>query len=222
MIMEICDVDHLKMGTTNLVKVYAGSVLVWPCYDCTVEDPEYADEFYSTAVLYVPKVCIPTQDWAPYIVKDAWPNLELPLEAGYNGMWSVDSANQTFGFNAPDAPRYDQTIVEEDSLWLTGFGRDIECSVSFFITSDEVGLDCDGLLFNVDGLEISLNGYEFFNPAIKARALRSGLFFPIEVVAIENLPDGDEVHVIVTYEDNDALTRLRIYYDNVMVGEYLV
>jgi hypothetical protein len=235
-----CDLDRIYVGDQSVVRLYAGNILVWPCYTCVelpiedprhvffdyVDDPEYADEFYADAVLYIPKTCAPgiaQKDFAPRIIKDAWPNVELPLGPAYNGLFSVDDNDETFGFNAPISYTFfGQNITEEDSLWLTGFGRDVPCSVSFFITSSEVTLDTDGLLFNVDGLEIYLNGYLFFNPAIKARALRSGLFFPIEIVATESLPNNEETHVIVTYENDDVITRLRIYYDGTMVGEYTV
>lgn len=218
----ICDVDKIYMGPTQVQKIYAGHNLIWPCYDCSIEDPEYADEFYSTAVMYIPKVCVAAQEFAPKQFKDAWPNVLLPEGPAYNGLWSINS-DQTWGFNPPISyTKFGEIITEEDSLWITGFGRDVECSVSFFITATELSADDDGLLFNVDGLEIYLFGYTFFPPAIRARALRHDLFFPIEVVSTETLELDEETHVIVTYEDNDVVTRLRIYFDNTMVGEYTV
>lgn len=224
--MLLCDVDRLYAGDQEIFKVYAGSVLVWPCYDCTVEDPEYADEFYDDAVLYIPKVCLAPQVSAAPQIKDAWPNVLLPPGPGYSGIWSVDGDNVTFGFNEPDVPeKYGQIIVEEESLWLPGFGINSSASVSFKITIEElIGLEQNGLLIQVNGLEVHLNGYEFFPPAIRARALREGLFFPIETVATHSLPIGEEVHVIVTYENigDFDFERLRIYYDGEIEAEYIV
>lgn len=224
--MLLCDVDRLYAGDQEIFKVYAGSVLVWPCYDCSVEDPEYADEFYDDAVLYIPKVCLAPQLSAEPQIKDAWTNVLLTPGPGYSGVWSVDDDDLTFGFNAPDVPeKYGQIIVEEESLWLSGFGINHSASISFKITIEEiVGLEQDGLLIEANGLQVYLFGYEFFAPSIRARALREGLFFPIETVALHELPVDEEVHVIVTYENlgDFDFERLRIYYDGEIEAEYIV
>jgi len=250
--VEICDVEKIYMGTEPVSKIYTAPIdpfidpnpyLVWPCYTCVElppedpnysrfsyfsEDSEYATPFYDEAILYIPKVCAPAiaqKDWAPFRIRDAWPNVELPQLAGYNNVYEVADVSGCYGFEAPDAPKYNQLITEEDSIWVIGFGINQTCGISFFITNEDAlaGTDVDGTFIELDGLQISLVGYEDFPPTIKVRAERESPFFPIELTADEFLPIGTEVHVTVNYElVVGTLERLRIYFDNDLVGEYTV
>lgn len=216
-----CDVDRFYYGTDGLLdKLYAGDVLVWPCYNCDTHDPVYARARYSDALLYIPKICIPMSTGAEYLIEDAKSNVQLDKGPAYNGLWSVALAGQTWGFMPPVTAQIGELIVEGELPTTIDIIGNLTSSLSFYLTlTDDISTDDQGILMRIAGMEVELIPSVFFGTTILARVDRSG--DSLEIQSTTDLPLDEEIEIIVYYKKDPPHDMLRIYYGSEIVAEVI-
>lgn len=216
-----CDATAFYYGTVTVTRMYVGTTVVWPCYDCDIPDVELLDPVYADALMYVPTVCYATS--GPSKLSDKVSEIELTKGPAYVGIWSITfgTVDKTWGFYPPAEEDIGEIMVEAELPNIDNVGV-TKSAVSFYITvNNEIPVADEGLLLVVDNLEVEVVASVFGGTQILARANRATPDPPLEVQASTDLPLDTEVKIIVDFYHDLTTDRLVIYYDGLIVGEIL-
>lgn len=215
---KLCEATALYLGSVGpIARVYNRNQMIWPCWNCSIVDPEFAKSTYLDALMYVPKVCIPITAGVEFEIKDAVHFIPITPGDAYNNMFNYSGV--TWGFSPPvDSDLYGEVVVEADLPAIVDTVGVVDSSVSFFLEIDEeIGVDDVGVLVKVEDMEIELRASAFGGTQILARV--PGTPDPIEVQSTTDLTLDKKTLISIAYQVG---IRLTIYYDYEKVGETLL
>lgn len=216
-----CEVVKFYYGTDGLLdRLYAGTVMIWPCWNCSIVDSEFASPQYSDALMYVPKVCPPITPGFDFEITDAVSHIEMTRGDAYNGLFDYDDV--TWGFEPPiDSSVYGETIVEAELPAVVDKVGVETSSVSFYLELfDDLTVDEEGLIIKVEDMEIELVASVFGGTQVLARI--PGTPDPVEVQATTDLLLNNKMRVIVVYDKAVTPHKFTIYYNENVVGEVTI